>query len=89
MAGSIIVKVSELRTRIQDIRRDGVDYVEISISDAEEFDGDILPASISFSGCKMQDDSTWIDYEDVDAVPNNEELLNKSAFGVHMSSNLL
>ena len=89
MAYSIIVKVSELRSRIQDIRRDGNEYVEISISDPDEIDGDALPACLNFSGCKASDPNTWVDYDEVEAVENEETLKASSLEAIHMSSNLL
>lgn len=84
MADSIVVSVSELRSRLQDIRRDGMDYVEISLSEADED----LPACINFSACKSYDTQTWSDYEEVEAVPENEKLIEACLYGTHMSSNM-
>lgn len=85
MSESVIVKVSELRSLIQDIRRSGSDYVEVSISEAD----DDLPASLDLSGCSASSPDMWIDFEPLDSVDNAQELLTKSLYGTHMSSNLL
>ena len=89
MADSIIVKVSDIRACIQEARRDGMDYVKISISDPDEFDGEILPACIDIAGCKLRNTGMWVDYDPVEAIPDNEKLLNDSTFGVHMSPGLI
>lgn len=89
MADSIILNVSELRSRIQDLRRDGIKYVELSISDSDEIDGDVLPPSLNFSGCTATDLDTWFDYEELDAVDNESELQERSFNALHMSSNLI
>lgn len=86
---SIIIKVSDLRSRIQDMRRSGMDYVELTILEESEYDGEILPASLELSGCKNYDTDMWVDFEGLYEVENNKELHQKSASGVHMSDNLL
>lgn len=82
---SIVVSVSELRSRLQDIRRSGMEYVAISLSEAD----DEFPACINFSACKACDTSEWADFEEVEALPQNEKLMNDCVLGMHMSSNLL
>ena len=47
MRNSIIVSVSELRSLIQDVRRTGKTYVEVTISDSFEDDGETYPAELS------------------------------------------
>lgn len=89
MKDSITVKVSELRSMIQDIRRSGCDLVSLTIHESDEFDGDIIPPSISFSACRSSSPDVWIDFEEVEAVPNESELDESSITAVHMSSNLL
>lgn len=74
MADSIIVKVSDIRACIQEVRRDGMDYVEISISDPDKFDGEIIPACVNISGYKLGNAGMWVDYDPVEAIPDNEEL---------------
>lgn len=82
---SIIISVSELRSRLQDIRRSGSEYVRVSFLEAD----DDLPASICFAACKAHDTTTWTDFDDVDALPNNEELEKEYLDGIGISSNLL
>lgn len=89
MGDSIIVRVSDLRAKIQDLRRDGMDYVEVSILEPDEFDGETIPACIQLSGCKVRDTHLWTDYDPVEALPKNEELLDNSLSGIHQSSNLI
>lgn len=84
MRDSVVVKVTELRSMLQDIRRSGSDYVKVSICDSDEE----FPASLSFSACRASDTDTWIDFEDVDAVQNEAELLEKCDSAIHMSDNL-
>ena len=84
MADAVVVRVSELRSRLQDIRRDGMEYVVISLADADED----LPACINISACKSYDTQTWSDYEEVEAVPENEKLMEACLYGTHMSSNM-
>ena len=88
MKNSIIVKVSDLRSMIQDIRRSGCDIVSLTINDTDNFDGDIIPPSISLSACRNSSD-VWIDFEEIEAIPNESELEKESLTAVHMSSNLL
>lgn len=89
MKNSIIVNVSELRSIVQDIRRSGCDCVRLTINDADNFEGDVIPPCISFSACKTFSPEDWVDFDDIDAVSNEAELDEKSITAVHMSSNLL
>lgn len=88
MADSIILKVSELRSLIQELRRDGIEYVELSILDSEEDNGEFIPASLEFSGCKFNEPDFWLDYDSLYAVENSKELEKKSFSSPHSSSNL-
>lgn len=85
MKDSIIVRVSELRSIIQDIRRSGSELVCLSINEGD----DELPPFLSFSACKEYDPDTWIDFDGLDAVPNEDELAEKECSSMHMSSELL
>lgn len=89
MKDSIIVNVSKLRSIVQYVRRSGCDVVSLSILESDDFDGETIPASISFSGCKSVSPDEWYDFDDVEAVPNESELEAKSLEAMHMSSNLL
>lgn len=89
MKDTIIVNVSELRSLVQDIRHSGCDVVSLTINEADKFDDDVIPAHISFSACKESSPDKWIHFDDIDAVPNESELKEKSITAIHMSSNLL
>lgn len=89
MKDTIIVKVSDLRSVIQDVRRSGCDTVSLSILEGEQEDGYTTPASISIEGCKSFEPDTWFDFDDVDAVPNENELIQKSVKAFHVSDNLI
>ena len=90
MENSIIVSVSELRSRIQDVRRSGMDFVELTILPADKDDDDeIIPASLELSASKYSETSEWVDFEEIFALDNEEELKEQSLTSVHMSDNLL
>lgn len=86
---SIIVKVSELRSKLQDIRRSGCELVCLTILDADESNGEPLPPCITFTACKEYNPDEWIDFEEVEAVSNENELTEKLLYGTVMGSNLL
>lgn len=88
MKDTIIIKVSELRSLVQDIRRSGCDVVSLTINEADKFDDEVIPPSISFSACKEVSPDEWIDFEEIEAVSNESELNEKSLTAMHMSSNL-
>ena len=89
MSDSIFLSVSDLRTRIQELRRDGIEYVELSILDSDDDDGETIPASLEISGCKFNEHEFWFDYEGLDSVENSNELEEKSLSSPHASSNFL
>lgn len=68
MSNSIIVSVPELLSRLQTINNDGMELVELSILESEEFDGDVLLASVNLCAKKKCDGQIWIDYEDIEEV---------------------
>lgn len=86
MRNSIIVSVSELRSLIQDVRRTGKTYVEVTISDSYEDDGKTYPAELSLCTC---DSEKCIEFEPIHAPNNEAELSAAMDEAVHMSSNLL
>lgn len=87
MRNSIIVDVSELRSLVQDVRRTGMKYVQLSILDPlDDDDDDIVPAELSL--CAF-DSSECIEFENIYAPENESELSDSISHAVHMSSNLL
>ncbi|OLA57753.1 MAG: hypothetical protein BHW48_15220 [Roseburia sp. CAG:10041_57] len=89
MKDSITIKVSELRSMVQDIRRSGCDIVTLTINEEDEFDGETYPPYVSFMACKESFPEQWIDFESIDAIPNEDQLTSDSDSTVHISSNLL
>ena len=73
---SIVVSVADLHARIKEIRRDGLEYVRISLFEAEPDPNPdyALPPRIDFDACKKSDTGIWVNFDSVDALPNNEEL---------------
>lgn len=88
MRDSIIVSVSELRSLIQDVRRTGKQYVEVSILDPldDEDSGETIPAELSMSAF---DSDACIDFEPISAPENESELSEQLVNIPCMSSNLL
>lgn len=65
---SIIVKVSDLHAKINELSADKMQFVELSFM---EEDGD-LPACISFHAIDSPTSFSTIDYEEVNAVDDVE-----------------
>lgn len=86
MRDSIIVSVSELRSLIQDVRRTGKNYVQVTISDSYEDDGEFYPAELSLCTC---DPVECVEFEPICAPENESELSDTMCEATHMSSNLL
>lgn len=85
MRNSIIVNVSELRSLIQDVRRTGKQYVELTISDSFEEDGESYPAELSLCAYESEE---CIEFDPIYAPGNEAELSAAMTAAVHMSSNL-
>ena len=63
MSNTIIVKVSDLYSKILELKEDNIQKVELTILDADNSDpDDILPKSLSFTALS-NDDESYIDYE--------------------------
>lgn len=86
MRNSIIVSVAELRSLIQDVRRTGKTYVEVTISDSFEDDGETYPAELSLCTC---DSEECIEFEPIYPPDNEAELSAAMDGAAHMSSDLL
>ena len=90
MANSVFLKVSDLRSCIQELRRDGIEYIQLSISDSDtDFDGDFSPACLEISGCKFNEPNFWFNYEELYSVENSKELEDLFLSSPHASNNLL
>lgn len=88
MRDSIIVKLSELRSVIQDARRTGKQYVQLSILDSlDDSNGNgSIPAELSITAF---DSTECIEFESICAPQNEAELDEHILNAVHISSNLL
>ena len=63
---SILIKVSDLLAKARELSQDGIEYVELSLLEA---DGE-LPACVCFNAYSATVDSC-IDYEEINAVDAN------------------
>jgi len=61
----LTLKISDLQTHLKEMKRDGMEYVELSLFDSEEIDGDIMPPGLSLSGFKSDESDMRVDYEEV------------------------
>ena len=88
MRDSIIVSISELRSLVQDARRTGKQYVQLSILEPldDSDGGEPVPSELSL--CAF-DSSECIEFDNIYAPENESELNEQIATAVHMSSNLL
>ena len=64
----IIVPVSELLSLAQELDADKMDYVELSIMEPLEEDGDIIPANLWASGFKSSMPDFRTDYDVIEHV---------------------
>lgn len=64
---SIILRVRELSERVDQMKADGCDYVELDISDATSSE----LASIHLECYKVSEPDISIDYEELEGVPES------------------
>lgn len=64
----IVVPVSSLHKLIKELRADKMDYVELSILEPDEEEGD--PACLFPSGFNSSDLDMQVDYDTIDHVPD-------------------
>lgn len=68
MADSIKVDVNELLERLNQMKNDGMKYVELLILDEEEFDNDIIPCTLSLSASEDKSFVFSFDYEMIEEI---------------------
>lgn len=69
---SIIVRVSELYAQVELMKADGMDYVELSLNEADTSDpNDPIPAFLFLEAGKFGDPEGVI-YDDIDALPEDK-----------------
>jgi hypothetical protein len=87
MKNSIIVDVSELRSLVQDVRRTGKQYVELSIVDPADDEEEPYPTELY---ARAFDSSECIEFECICAPDNEAELSDVVVnSALNFSSNLL
>ncbi len=74
MRNSIIISVSELHSLVKDMKRQGMDYVRLTINDAEGDGEDRQPAYVDFSCSSRSGFDSSVDFETIDAVDNEADL---------------
>ena len=62
----INIKLTDLKNMVDELMKDGIEYVEVSILESEEFDGEVLPAELHFEA--FDGTGGGIDYEGIEAV---------------------
>lgn len=62
----VTVKVADLKKKIIDLEKDEIEYVDISFSESEIFEDELIPASISFEG--YDGHYGGIDYESISHI---------------------
>jgi len=65
----VTVKVSDLKKMVQELEKDKIEYVDIEFHEEHEFDGDNMPASISFNA--YDGHGGGIDFGDIEHLEVN------------------
>lgn len=65
---NIVVSVSELLNLAEELKADGMEFVELSIHEPLDDDGDVIPACLWASGFKSSTPSVRTDYEELEHV---------------------
>lgn len=64
-----VIPVSELARLVKELRRDGMDYVELTLLEGDPPPAaDPSPSCISFHGIQKSDPDFSVDYEEIDVV---------------------
>lgn len=66
----IVISVSSLLSLAKELETDKMDFVSLSILEPQEFDGDIIPASLLASGFKSSMPDFRTDYDAIDHIPD-------------------
>lgn len=68
MDNTIVVNVDELFNQIKEMKNDGMKYVELLILEAENFENDIIPKTLSLSASESFPIYSSVDYEMIEEV---------------------
>ena len=69
----VVVKVSELLAKVQELSDAGMEYVALTVLDEDEFDGETIPASLHFDAIESDDSFMSIDFEEIDLISLDED----------------
>ncbi len=69
----IVVKVSDLLAKAQELSDAGMEYVSLTVLDEDEFDGEVIPASLHFDAIESDDSFMSIDFEEIDLISLDED----------------
>lgn len=69
---TITVKVADLLWKIREMTRAKMDYVTVTIMEADGEGEDYLPPCLHFEACKKEEAYLGVDFEDVAIVPTDE-----------------
>ena len=65
---NIVFSVSDLLSLAENLKADGMEFVELSTLEAQEDDGEEIPACLWASGFKSSSPEIRTDYEEIEAV---------------------
>lgn len=61
-----IFRVRDLRRIVDTMEEDGIEYVEIDLYERDEIDGELIGATLEFTG--ISDDNDEVDYGGIEEV---------------------
>lgn len=64
----IVIPVSELLSLAKELETDGMDYVELSILEPQDDEGEVIPASLWVSAFKSSMPEMRVDYDDIEHI---------------------
>lgn len=67
MADKIKVNVNELYDQLNQIKNDGMDYIELIILDEEKIDDDIIPRTLTLIASK-ENDTLEVEYDMIEEI---------------------
>lgn len=65
---NIVVKVSDLLAKAQELSDAGMKYVSLMTLDGFEDDGEIVPPSLHFDAIESKESFMSVDFEEIDLV---------------------
>lgn len=65
---NIVIPVSALLKLANELESDGMEYVQLSVLDSDDDDGEIIPACLWASGFKSSAPDFHTDYEEIEHI---------------------